>query len=460
MLGIVGLVLAALSLVPIGLAIWNVAQAIRMASDPVLPTFIRAIVVEANGRRVLAFSLVAALLAAGSLGVSLAGRRSLVAKIALGLAGLELVSLLGVGVASRKIPSAAELRARAASERAADEDAKRAAASPPTTPSAAQPAPPAPSDREVAFQLGLVLGSTVLARTNGAPPEVVERQRQRGVVLAHALDLEVAPYPALTGRKLDDVSAGMAYLLDGSGKDLIARVRASRGEREAALLELGMKMGVMRFMYMPRGRLNSAFVSVLDRTGKAAQLETPTVRATATKIKANAPRTDVYTAIDAMETAIKNELAAGPAAKPVEPDAVPVNALRSSSSGTARPASPSPSSSSSSPARGASVREGAPSTSGRLPPEVIQRSVRANMGRFRSCYERGLASNPALEGRVAVKFVIDRSGAVSTAADDGSTLPDPSVVQCIVRQYSSMSFPAPEGGTVTVRYPLDFRPSR
>ena len=442
--------LAALSLVPIGLAIWNVAQAIRMASEPVLPTFIRAIVVEANGRRALAFSLVAALLAAGSLGVSLAGRRSLVAKIALGLAALELVSLLGVGVASRKMPSTAELRARAASERAADDDAKRAAASLPTTPSAAQPAPPAPSDREVAFQLGLVLGSTVLARTSGAPPEVVERQRQRGVVLARALDLEVAPYPALTGRKLDDVSAGMAYLLDGSGKDMIARVRASRGEREAALLELGMKMGVMRFMYMPRGKLNSAFVSVLDRTGKAAQLETSSVRATATKIKANAPRTDVYAAIDAMETAIKNELAAGPAAKPVEPDAVSVNALRSSS-GAARPAS------SSSPA---SVREGAPSTSGRLPPEVIQRSVRANMGRFRSCYERGLASNPALEGRVAVKFVIDRSGAVSTAADDGSTLPDPSVVQCIVRQYRSMSFPPPEGGAVTVRYPLDFRPSR
>mgnify|MGYP006314362019 FL=1 len=57
---------------------------------------------------------------------------------------------------------------------------------------------------------------------------------------------------------------------------------------------------------------------------------------------------------------------------------------------------------------------------GRLPPEVIQRIVRQNFGRFRLCYENGLRNNPTLSGRVSVKFVIDRSGAVSTAQDGGS----------------------------------------
>jgi len=41
---------------------------------------------------------------------------------------------------------------------------------------------------------------------------------------------------------------------------------------------------------------------------------------------------------------------------------------------------------------------------GRLPPEVIQRIVRQNFGRFRNCYESSLRTNPSLTGRVAVKF--------------------------------------------------------
>ena len=53
---------------------------------------------------------------------------------------------------------------------------------------------------------------------------------------------------------------------------------------------------------------------------------------------------------------------------------------------------------------GPSLREGAVQVNGRLPPEVIQRIVRQNFGRFRLCYEDGLKSNPELAGRVTVKF--------------------------------------------------------
>jgi hypothetical protein len=104
------------------------------------------------------------------------------------------------------------------------------------------------------------------------------------------------------------------------------------------------------------------------------------------------------------------------------------------------------------------LREGATQVNGRLPPEVIQRIVRQNFGRFRLCYENGMRSNPNLQGRVAVKFVIDRSGAVSMTADGGSDLPDQSVVQCVVRGFGNLSFPQPEGGMVTVVYPIIFNP--
>jgi hypothetical protein len=74
------------------------------------------------------------------------------------------------------------------------------------------------------------------------------------------------------------------------------------------------------------------------------------------------------------------------------------------------------------------------------------------------CYENGLRANPSLSGRVAVKFIIDRHGAVSLAADAGSDLPDQAVIGCVVRGFSGLSFPEPQGGVVKVTYPIAFAP--
>ncbi|AKU96916.1 putative abductin-like protein [Labilithrix luteola] len=98
------------------------------------------------------------------------------------------------------------------------------------------------------------------------------------------------------------------------------------------------------------------------------------------------------------------------------------------------------------------------STNGRLPPEVIQRIVRQNFGRFRLCYEAGLRQNPSLSGRVSTSFVIARDGSVSQSQDSGSDLPDQNVVSCIVRSFQNLSFPAPEGGIATVTYPIVLAP--
>lgn len=95
---------------------------------------------------------------------------------------------------------------------------------------------------------------------------------------------------------------------------------------------------------------------------------------------------------------------------------------------------------------------------GHIPAEVIQRIVRQNFGRFRNCYDNGLRTNPTLSGRVVSKFVIDRTGAVSVSQDGGSDLPDRAVVSCVVRSFSGLSFPQPEGGIVTVNYPIMFTP--
>lgn len=104
------------------------------------------------------------------------------------------------------------------------------------------------------------------------------------------------------------------------------------------------------------------------------------------------------------------------------------------------------------------VRMGATQVNGRLPAEVIQRIVRQNFGRFRMCYEQGLSRNPNLEGRVGVRFVIGRDGAVSNVGNGGSDIPDSAVVSCVVQAFYGLSFPQPEGGIVTVTYPIMFSP--
>jgi hypothetical protein len=95
--------------------------------------------------------------------------------------------------------------------------------------------------------------------------------------------------------------------------------------------------------------------------------------------------------------------------------------------------------------------------SGHLPAEVIQRTVRQNFGRFRMCYQAGLGRNPSLEGRVSVRFVIGRDGAVSNVGL-AAGLPDATVNDCLRMAFYGLSFSAPDNGIVQVTYPLVFSP--
>ena len=103
-----------------------------------------------------------------------------------------------------------------------------------------------------------------------------------------------------------------------------------------------------------------------------------------------------------------------------------------------------------------SLRQGSVTVSGGLPTEVVQRIVRQNFGRFRACYQRGLAMDPSLQGRISVRFTIDKSGAVIHQADGGSSLGSADVITCVVRAFANLRFPEPEGGVVNVLYPIIF----
>lgn len=104
------------------------------------------------------------------------------------------------------------------------------------------------------------------------------------------------------------------------------------------------------------------------------------------------------------------------------------------------------------------IRIGAASVSGHLPPEVIQRIVRQNVGRFRLCYEQGLKTNATLGGSVTLVFTIANDGSISEHSASTSSLPDPKVVSCVENALSTLTFPAPEGGVVKVTNPIFFAP--
>ena len=84
--------------------------------------------------------------------------------------------------------------------------------------------------------------------------------------------------------------------------------------------------------------------------------------------------------------------------------------------------------------------------------------MRANYVAFRKCYAIGLRKDPKVKGRVSARFVIDVAGKVSYVSNGGTNLPDPDVVQCVLKAFYQLTFPPPEGGIVTVIYPIQLEP--
>jgi hypothetical protein len=90
--------------------------------------------------------------------------------------------------------------------------------------------------------------------------------------------------------------------------------------------------------------------------------------------------------------------------------------------------------------------------------EAIKRVVRAKRPAMQKCYEAGLAHDPKLQGRVVVKFIVEKDGTVSSADDAGSDLPDKGTIACVAGVFRTMVFPAP-WDRMTISYPLMFAPA-
>jgi ankyrin repeat protein len=98
---------------------------------------------------------------------------------------------------------------------------------------------------------------------------------------------------------------------------------------------------------------------------------------------------------------------------------------------------------------------------GQIPPQDIQRVLRAAGGRFGLCYEQSLYCCPNLDYRITLRFVIGKDGSVTKAKNvDVDLSARRETIECAVQAVRGLTFPKPNGGPVTVVYPWWFGPGQ
>jgi hypothetical protein len=99
---------------------------------------------------------------------------------------------------------------------------------------------------------------------------------------------------------------------------------------------------------------------------------------------------------------------------------------------------------------------GGGSSKGGLSPEQVHRVVMAHIGAVRACYETEAQRNPGLKGGVTIAWQIDPAGGVTTASVAGTTISNPRVEGCVLRQVQRWRFPASESPTTVTGVPFKF----
>jgi hypothetical protein len=94
-----------------------------------------------------------------------------------------------------------------------------------------------------------------------------------------------------------------------------------------------------------------------------------------------------------------------------------------------------------------------------LTPAQISRVVQSRYGAFRACYEAASAREPNLTGGVTIAWSITPGGDTTGPRVQSSTLGNPRVEGCILRQFARLRFPTADKGT-NASWPFIFKPGK
>jgi hypothetical protein len=92
-------------------------------------------------------------------------------------------------------------------------------------------------------------------------------------------------------------------------------------------------------------------------------------------------------------------------------------------------------------------------------PELLG-AMGARAGQARSCYERALANNSGLAGKMEVSVRVSPIGVACSAAATKDDLNDARVSSCVLSRFRTGKYPVPTGGgCVNVSVPINFMPA-
>ncbi len=105
------------------------------------------------------------------------------------------------------------------------------------------------------------------------------------------------------------------------------------------------------------------------------------------------------------------------------------------------------------------VSQGKPPAVNGIDEEILQRILRAHGVYLKTCYQTARHEDPALEGKVTLRFVIDERGRVSSTTVRHRTLQSEAMEACVLKHSRRWKFPRPgDGKDVTVTFTAHFSP--
>jgi len=87
-------------------------------------------------------------------------------------------------------------------------------------------------------------------------------------------------------------------------------------------------------------------------------------------------------------------------------------------------------------------------------------ALRSRAGQAQRCYEKALAQQEGLQGKLSVNLCVGVGGAVCSASTSNDSLGSPLVSQCVLNIYRATTFPSPKNGCVDAQVPLNFLPEK
>jgi hypothetical protein len=94
-----------------------------------------------------------------------------------------------------------------------------------------------------------------------------------------------------------------------------------------------------------------------------------------------------------------------------------------------------------------------------MAPKDVMKTMKAAQSKVQACWKAGLKRDPSAAGEVKIRFVVTNDGAVRAWRDDGSSMSDGDVTQCVGELVNKLKFPKQKSpGDAWGAYSIHFAP--